>query len=91
MKLILPIVCTVATLLFYVALRWARRRLATPDGCLGCNPKPVTRMLRAHGLDPASFVEMPRPRHAWKDIVPCLRCGRYWLVMPRNPQDGARP
>lgn len=50
-----------------------------PSGCLGCNPEPIKAALVAKGMDPAWFEEVPRPRHAWSDVLPCGECGRCWL------------
>lgn len=85
MRFILPLVCTLITIVFGVALAWVKRKLAReiPDGCLGCNPVRVRKALLAAGADPSIFHLMPPSRHKWSDIVPCPRCGRQWLVMPK--------
>lgn len=86
-RFILPLVLTLLTIAFGVALAWVKRKLvreSIPDGCLGCNPVPVRRALLAAGADPSIFHELPPSRHAWSDIVPCPKCGRFWLVLPKE-------
>ncbi len=52
------------------------------NGCLGCDREAVLAVLREAGIDLDRFSEVPWPRHAWPDIVPCYRCGRAWLCAP---------
>lgn len=56
-----------------------------PEGCPGCNPEEILPLLEARDI---RVEEVPRPRHAWNDVVPCQRCGRAWLLMPREGQEG---
>lgn len=51
-----------------------------PEGCLGCNEEEIRPVLERHGIN---VQEVPRPRHAWSDVVPCPKCGRAWLLMPK--------
>lgn len=53
----------------------------TPEGCVGCNPDEVRPLLERHGI---KVEEVPRPRHAWTDVVCCTKCGRAWLLLPRK-------
>jgi len=52
----------------------------TPKGCLGCNPEGVGPVLERRGI---KVEEVPRPRHAWGDVLCCNECGRAWMLMPR--------
>lgn len=59
-----------------------------PSGCLKCNHDEVVAFLMdvenyTEG-DIERFVEVPRPRHKWSDIIVCLDCGVTHLVMPRK-------
>lgn len=51
-----------------------------PEGCLGCNPD-VEPVLEAHGI---TVEEIPLPKQPWSDVIVCPRCGRAWLLMPRD-------
>ena len=58
-----------------------------PSGCLGCATKEdrarIVDMLADAG---AKAWEVPPPRHAWGDIIPCRNCGRFWLVKKLDPK-----
>jgi hypothetical protein len=56
-----------------------------PHGCLGCNLEKMEAFFKAQGLPTDRFTEVPRPRHAWGDIICCPDCGRAWLVTPAIP------
>ena len=58
-----------------------------PKGCLGCNPEEVGPVLERRGI---KVEEVPRPRHAWGDVLCCDECGRAWMLMPR-PSDPKTP
>ena len=59
-------------------------------GCLACNKEEVEAMLLANGADLTRFTQVPRPRHAWGDVLCCSECGAAWLIAPKPlPQDGA--
>jgi Lar family restriction alleviation protein len=51
-----------------------------PTGCLNCNRDAVTAYFAQLKIDPARFQLIPRPRHAWSDIVPCDQCGACWIA-----------
>lgn len=57
-----------------------------PDGCLGCNREPVIAAMKEIGgltdAQIARIVEVPKPRHAWSDVMVCPACGRAWLIKP---------
>jgi hypothetical protein len=57
-----------------------------PAGCPGCNPDGVLPLLEARNI---RVEEVPRPRHAWTDIIVCEACGRAWLMIPRRGDPGA--
>jgi len=59
----------------------------SPEGCAGCNPDEILPILEARDLD---VEEVPATQHGWRDVIVCKRCGRAWLLMPRN-DDPAKP
>jgi hypothetical protein len=58
-----------------------------PTGCPGCNPEEIAPILESRAI---KVEEVPRPRHAWGDVLCCDQCGRCWLLMPR-PSDSEKP
>lgn len=51
-----------------------------PAGCPRCNPDEILPILDRRAI---KVEEVPRPRHAWRDVICCEECGRCWLLMPR--------
>lgn len=51
-------------------------------GCLSCNAQQVSGFLASRDVDPADFQVVPRPRHAWTDVIECEACGVCWMFLP---------
>lgn len=58
---------------------------AEPRGCFACNAEVISSAVRAAGVDPARYVEVPitaRARTWGPELVVCPDCGRAWLCLP---------
>lgn len=40
--------------------------------------------LKCNVPEGARLCEVPRPRHAWGDVLPCPNCERAFLVVPKD-------
>jgi len=58
-----------------------------PKGCLGCNHDAIAAFIRAHGLDPEEFEEVPNPKQAWGEVAVCGKCQRAWLIPRRRDRE----